>query len=150
MTPAYLPLLPQEELLDSGSDELLYRQITEPLMNDGRVSSQAFGPATADEGAPSFARETITTPQESRDWHTENAAKPSLSVWACSVFEVESAGTRAVDDSAVPPPPEAIVAPGHCYVDYRHMSKKQERITRSFLLAAALAREEIPTVGVAT
>ncbi|GEB66243.1 hypothetical protein SAT01_36910 [Sinomonas atrocyanea] len=142
----YADLLPEEVQLDGGS-ELLYRQITPPLMDKGKPSSTAFGPATADEGKPSFARESKTTPQDARDWHTANAAKPSLGVWACSVEEVDAANTRAVDDSGVPPQPQQKVAPGHCYVDYRHLDKKDERKVRSALLAKALAREEIATDG---
>lgn len=143
MTTTYLALVSGEILLDPVSEELLLRQITEPLMTDGKPSSQAFGPSTADKGAPSFSRRTKTTPKKSREWHNANAAKPSLGVWACSTSEVHDAGSRSVDDSGVPAIPGQKKAPGHCYVDYRHMAKSEERLVRSLLLAKALDRQEL-------
>ena len=143
MSTTYLALATAEILMDPASDELLLRQITEPLMTDGKPSSQAFGPSTSDKGAPSFSRRTKTTPTKSRAWHDANAAKPSLGVWACSTSEVDDAGTRSVDDSGVPAAPGTKKAPGHCYVDYRHMAKSEERLVRSLLLAKALDRQEL-------
>lgn len=141
-----LPLVPGEAVVPAG-DELLFRQITEHKW-DSMVevpSSTAFAPTSADHGKPSFSRSSLVTAQESRDWHRENARSPSLGVWACSTAEVAQGGTRSVDDSGVPLAPGEVRAPGHAYVDYRHLSKGQQRVLRALLLAYALDRQEVPT-----
>jgi hypothetical protein len=138
------PLDDREVLLEDG-DEVLYRQLTEPLYDPTlkQPSSHAFGPKDADQGKPSFVRSSTVSAQESRDWHTANAAKPSLAVWGCTVGTVNGEALRAVDDSAMP----GDKAPGHAYVDYRGLSKPEVKLVRSVLLAEALALGEFPTVG---
>ncbi len=142
--PPYEPLEDGEEVLDS-SDELLFRQATTPLWDamKGVPSSTSFGPMPIDEGKPSFSRSSKTTAQASRDWQNRNGSKPSHGVWACSLEEVHDGDTRAVDDSKLP----TSKAPGHSYVDFRHLTKPQVRVLRTFLLAKALERAEIPTTG---
>lgn len=131
------------------SDELLYRQITRHKWNEVQKvpASAAFGPVSADEGRPSFARSSAegVTEQSSRDWHQQNARTPSLGVWAVTSAEVDEAELRSVDDSACAPPAQGARAPGHCYVDYRGLTPKQVRDARAELLLRALAREELPT-----
>lgn len=147
------------EPLQSGEfelteDETLLRQITPPLMNekDSIPASTAFGPANIDKGMPSFARSTKVSPEESREWHNANARQPSLGVWGCSVSEVLAsrepvgADTRSVDDARVET--ESPKSPGHCYVDYRHLSKDERRLLRAELLMYAIDRGEI--LGAAT
>jgi hypothetical protein len=138
------PLEEQEVHLTDGT-EVLYRQLTEPLYDPAmkQPSSHAFGPKTADQGKPSFARSSVVTAQESRDWHTDNAAKPSLAVWGCTVGAVDDQEVRAVDDSGTP----GTKSPGHAYVDYRGLSKPEEKAVRSALLAEALRLGEFPTTG---
>ena len=135
------------EISVAPSGELLYRQITDhhwdPVAK--KPSSTAFGPATSDKGMPSFARSTKVSPQESRDWHQHNARSRSRGVWACTDEDVVRAGTRSVDDSNCPSHPQQPRSPGHCYVDYRHYTKRDVRIVRRVLLAAALDRGETPT-----
>jgi len=144
------PLLAAEagEFVITDVDELVYRQITEPLMEaeTWTPSSIAFAPNSFDQKKPSFARQTLTTPQDARDWHNENAKKPSLGVWACSIGEVIDAKSQTIDDSGVTRAANAVVAPGHCYVDYRELTKSETRLLRSTLLAKALARKELTTV----
>lgn len=131
----------------SPSGELLYRQVPghnwDPIAR--KPSSAAFGPANIDNGMPSFSRSTKVTPQESREWHQHHARSDTKGVWACTVEEVDAAGTRSVDDSNCPPQPQRPRSPGHCYVDYRHYGKSDERIVRAYMLTAALNRGEIPT-----
>lgn len=131
----------------SPSRELLYRQIPEHYWDPiaGKPSSAAFGPAGIDSGMPSFSRSARVNAQESRDWHQHNARSHSRGVWACTVEEVDAADTRSVDDSDCPSLPHKPRSPGHCYVDYRHLDKRGERIVRASLLAAALQRGEIST-----
>ena len=142
----YVPLI-SCEISISPSKELLYRQIVEhnwdPIAQ--KPSSAAFGPANIDHGMPSFSRSTKVSPQESRHWHQHNARSYSKGVWACAVEEVDDAGTRSVDDCDCPSQPDQSRSPGHCYVDYRHYGKRDERVVRALLLAAALSRGAIPT-----
>lgn len=130
------------------SKELLFRQIPkhnwDPIAQ--RPSSMAFGPATIDQGMPSFSRSTKATAQQSRDWHQHNARSASMGVWACSAQKVTAAETRSVDDTECPVDSRNPRSPGHCYVDYRQHVKREERAVRAFLLADALERGEIPTV----
>lgn len=146
------PLEPLAEgEVELKDDETLFRQITVPMWDDKRSqpASVSFGPSTADQGMPSFARSSAVTAEESQRWHNENAAKESLAVWGCTVLEVidsadtNGAQTRVVDDAAVPPPPGRPKSPGHCYVDYRHLTKDEERDLRAQLLMRALARGEL-------
>lgn len=137
-----------ESVLDSP-DELLFRQITKHKWNEvARVpSSSAFGPADADKGKPSFSRSGVNgvTEQSSRDWHQNHARTPSLGVWATTVAEVQGAELRTVEDADCPVAPEQERAPGHCYVDYRDLTRAKVRDARAELLLRALARGELPT-----
>lgn len=139
-------LLDGEHLISDGN-ELTYRQVTKHLISGDRVATTAFGPASADRGMPSFSRGSIVTAQAARDWHTENAQSPSLGVWAVSVTEAIDAGRYIVDDSNAPIAIGEKRAPGHCFVDYRGLSKRVERELRSKLYWAAMARGEIATTA---
>lgn len=132
---------------DDNFEELLMRQIPDHSWdtNYGQPGSTSFGPMPVDQGKPSFSRSSITTAQASRDWHNNNARSRSNGVWACSVTEVVKTGTRAVDDCRTPLGAEEKRAPGHAYVDYRHMEKKEKKLVRSQLLMDALRRGELQT-----
>lgn len=148
MTHDFPDLAPCEVQL-APSDELLYRQITKHKWNEVQKvpASAAFGPVSADDGRPSFARSSAegVTEQSSRDWHQQHARTPSLGVWAVTSAEVNEAELRSVDDSACPLPAQGVRAPGHCYVDYRGLTPKQVRDARAELLLRALSRKELPT-----
>ncbi|MHA3724907.1 hypothetical protein ACXR2T_13635 [Leucobacter sp. HY1910] len=135
-----------EELMDIAA-ELMYRQITDLMMDNGSPSTSAFGPASIDRGKPSYSRSNEVSAQQARDWHTGNASRPSLGVWAVSVAEVVGAGLVAVDDSKTPLPPNGKRAPGHCFADFRGMNKRAERVYRAKLYFGAIDRGEIPTTG---
>ncbi|AZI58893.1 hypothetical protein EH165_12825 [Nakamurella antarctica] len=123
--------------------ELLYRQIPthnwDP--NVRRPLSHAFGPSSADKGKPSYARSSLASPSESRAWHNENANSKSEVVFAVSVAEVKALDTRSVDDSQC----REGQSPGHCYVDFRHLEKFDERKLRAKLYNHAIDRWKIPS-----
>jgi hypothetical protein len=144
MTDAAIELLEHEQLMSDG-DELLYRQITAHMRDGDRVRSDAFGPATADRLMPSYGRSTAGTAQEARDWHTRYATSPSTGVWGVTVGEAVASGRHVVDDSAVPPVGDSRRPPGHCFVDFRGLSKPQVREVRARLYFFAMERKEIPT-----
>lgn len=148
MSTSYPPLDPCEKHL-TGTDELLYRQITIHQWNEtARIpAAHAFGPKDADKGRPSFAHAGTegVDEQSSRDWHQKNARTPSLGVWATSVSEVDSVNLRAVYDGDCPLEPGDKRAPGHTYVDYRGVARKDLKDARAELLLLALERGELPT-----
>ncbi|MCV7629068.1 hypothetical protein ACH0AG_11075 [Micrococcus luteus] len=138
--------LEQGEKLIEEEGELCYRQITPTLyIDEGQVATHAFGPSPADKGRPSYSRSSLISAQDARDWHSRNANKPSEAVYAVSVHEVITAGTFAIDDSGAPLTAGEVRAPGHCFLDFRNMSKKEERELRAILYRHAMARGEIPT-----
>ena len=139
--------LRDNELLMSDEDELVYRQVTKHLMDGDIVSTSAFGPSTADRDMPSYSRSNQVTPQDSRDWHTKNAKSPSLGVWGVTVGEVVESGRYAVDDSQCPLDEGQIRAPGHCFVDFRQLSKPEKKEVRAQLYFHATTRGELPTTA---
>lgn len=132
---------------DSEPSELLYRQMCEHIWDSQyqRPNVDSFGPQRVDQRKPSFARGSIVSAQDSRDWHNENARSKSIGVWACSIAEVHEAGTRGIDDSACPEDPDQKRSPGHAYVDYRHVDRGGMRVIKASLLMAAIRRGEVPT-----
>jgi hypothetical protein len=137
-------LLDGEQLMSDGG-ELAYRQTTKHMFDDGKIATTAFGPTPSDKGMPSFSRSSLVTAQDARDWHTRNAKSPSLGVWAVTVGEVVESERYVVDDSKTPLAGGEKRAPGHCFVDYRGLSKAQERELRTKLYFRAIDRGEVPT-----
>lgn len=132
-------LEPHEIVLPSDSEELLWRQITPIIWNGetGQPKIDAFGPKTADQQRPSFSRSAIVTAEESFHWHNKHANSKSLAVWACTVSDCKQVDLRVIDDYSNSSKPKNM-APGHAYVDYRGLSKKEERDKHAELLMAAL------------
>lgn len=131
-------------LLDDDQEDL-FRQIPPHLWDNqlGRPSSAAFGPSDADKGRASYSRATKVTAQESRTWHDENARSKSMGVFKVTVDDVNNAKLRAVDDSGCPLPEGEKRAPGHCFVDFQHVDKKEQRRLRGLLYTKALDWGEI-------
>lgn len=142
-----LELFEGEQLM-SDSEEIAYRQITSHLMGpDGCPASHAFGPASSDNGKPSYSRSMKVTAQEARDWHTANARTPSCGVWGVTVGEVISSGRYLVDDGDVELGEGEVRAPGHCFVDFRELTRKERKDLRAKLFMFAVDRGEISTEG---
>jgi hypothetical protein len=134
------------EQLMSVAEELTFRQIApHMLVDDGKVATVAFGPNSSDNNMPSYSRSSIVTAQEARDWHTENASSPSQGVFGVTVGEVVAAGRHVIDDSACPVEDGHLRAPGHCFVDFRQLSRLERKELRARLFMSAMARGEIPT-----
>ena len=131
----------------SITDELIYRQATKHMFDDGKLATTTFGPTTADKGMPSYSRSTVLTAQEARDWHTRNGKSPSLGVWAVTVGEVVESERYVVDDSKAHLMDGETRALGHCFVDYRNLTKQQERELRTKLYFHATERGELPTAA---
>jgi hypothetical protein len=126
-------------------EEQLYRQI--PSFNydsqSGRPAAHAFGPSDSDKGKASYSRASVVSAEESFEWHNAKARSTSVSVWRIDVSEVIAAGIQAVDDNAcevLPGDPKR--SPGHCFVDFRKLSKAEQRVVRAVLFTKALAHKE--------
>lgn len=129
---------------DSAEDEFLFRQIPTHLWDarKGQIGVGAFGPLEADRGAPSFSRSSKVTAAQSFEWHNSNVKSTSLSVWACTVTDVVKAGTRSIDDENAPLEAGKKRAPGHAYIDYRHLSKAEKKAIRAHLLMCAIDHKQ--------
>lgn len=138
-------LLDGEQLM-SDADELAFRQVApHMLVDNGQIASIAFGPNSSDNNMPSYSRSSIVTAQEARDWFNQNATSQSHGVWGVTVGEVIAANRYVVDDSACALPPGHVRAPGHCFVDFRGLTRAQRKELRAQLLMRATERGEIPT-----
>jgi len=144
MTSIDVELLEGEQLI-SEANELLYRQVTKHMLDGDKLKTEAFGPSTADREMPSYARSSEVTPQAARDWHTQNAASPSLGVWGVTVGEAIESGRHVVDDSLRPLADNQKRSPGHCFIDFRGLSKPQKRELRARLYFFATDRGELLT-----
>ena len=134
------PLVLGEAEISDDPAELLFRQVTPRVWvsEEGKPAKDAFGPKSVDKGKPSYSRASKVTAEDAYEWHNLNANSPSVGTWACSLEEVNGANLSAVDDSAAAT--SSPQAPGHCYVDFRNMTKREERDKRAIMLRAALAR----------
>jgi hypothetical protein len=142
---ADLELLEGEQLM-STAEELVFRQIAPHMLSDdGKIATTAFGPNTSDDNKPSYSRSSLVSAQEARDWHTQNASSLSLGVWGVTVGEVIASERHVVDDSACPVPEGKKRAPGHCFVDFRGLSRPARKELRARLHMHAMERGEIPT-----
>jgi len=144
MTAGSIELLELEQLVDDG-EEVIYRQITIHMRDGNKIRTDAFGPSTADKFMPSYARSSVTSAQDARDWHTRNAKSASTAVYGVSVGEAIASGRHVVDDSEVPLAAGEVRSPGHCFVDFRGLTKNEVRVLRTKLYFHAVARDEIAT-----
>jgi hypothetical protein len=139
--PEFAPLEKGEELLDSP-DELVFRHCAPGNFDEvtGKPTAMIFRATDRDAGKLSGARQSKTTAQKASEHRTKVLNMASRGTWAVSVAQIETAGSRAVDDSALLPiDPEP--APGHTYFDVRHQTTSRERDKfRSMMLIAANKR----------
>jgi hypothetical protein len=142
----FLPLVPGEvQITDTA--ELLWRQCAPGHFDrrTGKPTADIFRPTDEDKGMMSVARKTKATAKGSYEHRTVTLGKRSEGTWAVSVGEVEAVGSRAVDDTANQPNPPPAPAPGHSYIDVRHLEElhrdKTEKMRfRSTLLIHANKR----------
>jgi hypothetical protein len=133
------------ETLVADTDELIYRQITKHYVDPhGVIATHAYT-GESGSGDPSYARSSLVSAQDSRDWHTRNTNSPSLSVRAVTVGEVVAAKRWVIDDSDAPLLPDEKRAPGHCFIDVDGLDRLTLKSLRAVLWKAANDRGEIPT-----
>lgn len=109
------PIRGDEELLEVPS-ELLWRSVLPEWVDDGKIRSSAFKPNSGDQKKMSVAREEKVSAEDHYDEY--RLSNRSGGVWAISVEEVNTVGSRAIDDSASKERPTPCPK-GHAYVDFR-------------------------------
>lgn len=132
--------LAEGEVLVVDPLELIYRQITEWMVTAGGVQTYAFGASDADQGKPSYARSSVVTAEESRDWHNQHARSKSIAVFALTVDEVCEEELLVIDDTSCRLPHGLVRSPGHCYIDMRRLTKVELKSVRFRLHERAMER----------
>lgn len=135
------PELEDCEQLLTDPEELYLRQVSEKRVDRGEVMPQAFETASNDAGKLSGARSSKQSAEGA--WRERETTRPGASAgtWAISVGEVAAAGSRIVDDSDCPPPPDLAEWPtGHSYLDFRGLDKDQRKQLRIAMAEAATDR----------
>lgn len=112
-------------------DELLHRQVHPSLLVAGRPSSGAFAPSKKDEGKLSVDRDSKASARQSFEAFV-GAGFKSAGVWSMTVGECREASLPVVHDPVDEPYPN----PAHSFVDFRGISRSQQR-SRAQLLARA-------------
>ena len=136
----------QLEPLDDG-DELLFRQVDQSFIRDGRPSGQAFRPTKKDDGKLSVARSSLTTAEQAFHLHTVLLSLPSEGTWAVSVAECGQHELRAFPDPLTSPP-DKVADPAHAFVDFGGLSNSRVESKATQLRNDAFARGRIfPQAG---
>jgi hypothetical protein len=112
-------------------EELLHRQVHPSLLVAGRPSSGAFSPTTKDEGKLSVDRDSKASARESFEAFV-GAGFNSAGVWSVTAGECGATGLPIEYDPVTEPYPNA----AHSFVDFRGLSRSQQR-SRAQLLARA-------------
>ncbi len=128
------------EMLIAGTDELLWRQVNPVWVQDGVLTSQIFRRSSTEPNGFSVGRESLVTAERSYEFFTEELNLASCGVWAISVEEVDAVDMLVIDDSQLPLRPGERRAPGHAYVDGRHLPGKAQLTRAKYLRDAATAR----------
>ena len=126
------PLEPHEAEIHEPS-ELLRRQINpNHLKPDQTLCSLVFRPSRGKPAKISTFRHSLVTAEEAREKH-EEAGNRTIGHCSVSVEQVQQAGLRTVDDSAIPDVPY-----GHAYIDMQHLDTKgdQKRAADKLVIAA--------------
>lgn len=126
-----------EQELYPPTPELLLRQVHPNFLDGNEITEMAFYPGSKSQEC-SCSRETLQSAEGAYDHHTGKLNGKSVGTCAVSVQEVEDAGSRAIDDSAVQTyiPP----TPGHTYIDFRGLAKQERSFIRDELADAANTR----------
>ena len=115
--------------------DLLYRQIREIHIQDGRVTSAAFKPATSDQGLPSVNASWKTTAEVAMARATALGLVP-VAVYAVSCDECYDLGLKAWEDPEDGPPPD----PSHSVIDFRQHGRGAQDSKGKKLREKALER----------
>lgn len=119
------------------TNETVLRNISPGLLTpEGLASPKAFGPTSDDEGLLSTDRAKLRAPEETYRFRVESLMRPSAGVLGLQVAEVVQVGLEVLEDPVTDEP----LNDAHAVIDFRPLSKQEERIAREKLLNFAKER----------
>ena len=125
----------EEPMVDM--DEAVHRQIHPRFYDQGIISDSAFVAREDEERKLSSTRDSKVTPACARQHYMDVLKLATVGVAELKVGEVEGESSRCVDDSA---DPDGGLPPGHCYIDFRGLTKSARRDLREALAEIATER----------
>lgn len=146
----FYDLEPSEVEMTDANEECLRLCSPGWISEDRMPSSQLFGYFPKDGGKLSCVQGSKSTAEDAYKDFTERLGLNAHSVWAVTVGEVRGLGqvtggiaeSRVIDDSNQPDLGDSRMM-NHCYIDQRHLSKRQRRKLRNQLLEYALGRGQV-------
>lgn len=108
-------------LLDDES-ELLFRQVNQAFVREGRVGSQAFRPTPKDKRMLSVARGALTSAEAAFQLHIGCRKLGSAGTWGVTVGECSGLGLPARPD---PISEQPCPDPAHAVVDFADLSNRK-------------------------
>lgn len=130
------PLEDWEGLMTDG-DEAVHRQIHPRFVDQGIISDEAFVAGEDEQRKLSSTRGSRVSPDCAKRHYVTVLKLASAGVAELKVWEIENESSRCVDDSA---DPGGGLPPGHCYIDFRDLTKKARRDLREALAEIATDR----------
>jgi hypothetical protein len=126
------PDLQPGEVVLPVNDDLMYRNVHPGFYDQGAglVSSQAFTPNGDDQGCMSVTQGTLVSAFDAFLDYTVERGRQSVGVWAFTTSEVDTTGSRSVDDRSRHDLDPATLPPGHAYVDFRDLGGRSKQETR--------------------
>lgn len=121
--------------------EAIHRQVNPRFIDQGIVAASAFAAREDEDYKLSMTRSSIISAQDAIEQFTKSFGLRSAGAAEILVGEVNQRGSRCVDDSSDPVHQLPV---GHCYVDYRGLTKQERRILRVSLAEIASSRGVIP------
>lgn len=132
----------QREDLRAGEHELVDEEVLWRVAGTFAVDSKGqpvvalFRLTSEDRGCLSVARDSRTTPALAVQHRGRLTGKEQVGAWAVTVRDVQGIGLRSIDDSETVPAPDA---PGHAYIDKRHLVDDKRAVTAARLRLLTLA-----------
>ena len=125
----------EESMVDV--DEAVHRQVHPRFYDQGIISDAAFVAREDEQRKLSSTRSGKVSPECARKHYIDVLKLASAGVAELKVGEVEGESSRCVDDSA---DPNDRLPPGHCYIDFRGLTKSARRDLREALAEIATER----------
>lgn len=116
-----MPFTESDSFIDPN--ELLLRQVHPSFVQEGRITSQAFRPTPKDQKKLSTNRESLISPQEAYELHTEQKKLYSAGVWGITVAEVLENGELKIQEDPIKDP---VIDDSHCLIDFSQISSESQ------------------------
>lgn len=131
------PMLEDWEELMTNRDEAVHRQVHPRFYDQGIISEEAFVAREDEQRKLSSTRNGKVSVECARRHYRGVLKLASIGAAELTVGEVEDELSRCVDDST---DPNHELPPGHCYIDFRGLTKASRRELREALAEIATER----------